>query len=64
MDISINASFLPHVDAEASLTFYRDVLGFDVRLDVGRDRCGGSPSAPPASPTRRSCSPPPSSTPP
>ncbi|RAF54611.1 VOC family protein, partial [Burkholderia multivorans] len=35
MDISINASFLPHVDAEASLTFYRDVLGFDVRLDVG-----------------------------
>lgn len=35
MDISINASFLPHVDAEVSLTFYRDVLGFDVRLDVG-----------------------------
>ncbi|GAA1542634.1 VOC family protein [Brevibacterium picturae] len=35
MNISINASFLPHTDAEASLTFYRDVLGFEVRLDVG-----------------------------
>ncbi|TSI17745.1 VOC family protein [Brevibacterium aurantiacum] len=35
MNISINASFLPHTDAEASLIFYRDVLGFEVRLDVG-----------------------------
>lgn len=35
MDISINASFLPHTDAEASLAFYRDVLGFEVRKDVG-----------------------------
>jgi catechol 2,3-dioxygenase-like lactoylglutathione lyase family enzyme len=35
MDITINASFLPHTDAEASLTFYRDVLGFEVRKDVG-----------------------------
>lgn len=35
MNISINASFLPHIDAEASLTFYRDILGFEVRLDVG-----------------------------
>lgn len=35
MSISINASFLPHTDAEASLAFYRDVLGFEVRLDVG-----------------------------
>ena len=26
---------LPHSDAEASLAFYRDVLGFEVRLDVG-----------------------------
>ena len=31
MNISINASFLPHTDAEASLTFYRDVLGFSLR---------------------------------
>ncbi|REJ05525.1 VOC family protein [Microbacterium bovistercoris] len=35
MDIKINASFLPHTDAEASLAFYRDVLGFEVRKDVG-----------------------------
>lgn len=35
MDITISSSFLPHVDPEASLAFYRDVLGFEVRLDVG-----------------------------
>ena len=35
MDISIDASFLPHDDPEASLAFYRDVLGFEVRNDVG-----------------------------
>ena len=35
MDISIHASFLPHDDPEASLAFYRDVLGFEVRNDVG-----------------------------
>jgi catechol 2,3-dioxygenase-like lactoylglutathione lyase family enzyme len=36
MDITINASFLPHDDPEASLGFYRDALGFEVRNDVGR----------------------------
>jgi catechol 2,3-dioxygenase-like lactoylglutathione lyase family enzyme len=35
MDITINASFLPHDDPEASLAFYRDTLGFELRLDVG-----------------------------
>ncbi|WJL96523.1 VOC family protein [Microbacterium sp. ET2] len=35
MDITIDSSFLPHTDPEASLIFYRDVLGFEVRLDVG-----------------------------
>lgn len=35
MNLSIHASFLPHGDAEASLAFYRDVLGFEVRNDVG-----------------------------
>jgi uncharacterized glyoxalase superfamily protein PhnB len=35
MDISIHASFLPHDDPDASLAFYRDVLGFEVRNDVG-----------------------------
>ncbi len=35
MDIVIHASFLPHDDPEASLAFYRDTLGFEVRNDVG-----------------------------
>ncbi|ORV18118.1 VOC family protein [Mycobacterium celatum] len=35
MDISIHSSFLPHDDPEESLAFYRDALGFEVRLDVG-----------------------------
>ena len=35
MDVTISASFLPHDDPEAALAFYRDTLGFEVRLDVG-----------------------------
>ena len=35
MDITIHASFLPHDDPEAALAFYRDTLGFELRLDVG-----------------------------
>lgn len=35
MDITIHASFLPHTDPDASLAFYRDTLGFEVRNDVG-----------------------------
>ena len=35
MDITIHSSFLPHDDPEESLAFYRDTLGFEVRLDVG-----------------------------
>ncbi len=35
MNLTIHSSFLPHTDPEASLAFYRDVLGFEVRLDVG-----------------------------
>jgi catechol 2,3-dioxygenase-like lactoylglutathione lyase family enzyme len=35
MNITIHASFLPHNDPEASLAFYRDTLGFEVRADVG-----------------------------
>jgi uncharacterized glyoxalase superfamily protein PhnB len=35
MDITIQYTFLPHTDPEASLTFYRDTLGFEVRNDVG-----------------------------
>jgi catechol 2,3-dioxygenase-like lactoylglutathione lyase family enzyme len=35
MDITIHSSFLPHSDPEASVAFYRDTLGFEVRNDVG-----------------------------
>jgi predicted enzyme related to lactoylglutathione lyase len=35
MDITISASFLPHDDPDAALAFYRDMLGFEVRNDVG-----------------------------
>ncbi|HEV7875158.1 MAG TPA: VOC family protein [Nocardioides sp.] len=38
MDISIHGSFLPHDDPDASLAFYRDTLGFEVRNDVGRGK--------------------------
>ncbi|GMA37626.1 VOC family protein [Demequina litorisediminis] len=36
MNLTIHSSFLPLADPEASLAFYRDVLGFEVRLDVGQ----------------------------
>ncbi|MGW3895667.1 VOC family protein [Micromonospora profundi] len=36
MDITIHTTVLPHVDPEESLAFYRDVLGFEVRTDVGQ----------------------------
>ena len=35
MNINIHSSFLPHTDPDASLAFYRDTLGFEVRNDVG-----------------------------
>jgi uncharacterized glyoxalase superfamily protein PhnB len=35
MNIIIHACFLPHNDPDASLAFYRDTLGFEVRNDVG-----------------------------
>jgi catechol 2,3-dioxygenase-like lactoylglutathione lyase family enzyme len=34
MDITIHASMLPQDDPDAALAFYRDALGFEVRLDV------------------------------
>ena len=34
MDITIHASFLPLDDPDASLAFYRDTLGFEVRKHV------------------------------
>ena len=38
MNLTIHTTVLPHDDPEASVAFYRDVLGFEVRQDVGRDR--------------------------
>jgi predicted enzyme related to lactoylglutathione lyase len=38
MDITIHACALPHVDPDASLAFYRDALGFEVRSDVGQGK--------------------------
>jgi len=35
MDIRIHSTFLPQTDPEASLAFYRDDFGFEVRNDVG-----------------------------
>jgi catechol 2,3-dioxygenase-like lactoylglutathione lyase family enzyme len=35
MNITIHTSVLPHDDPDASLAFYRDTLGFEVRTDVG-----------------------------
>ena len=35
MTITIHSSFLPHDDPDAAVAFYRDTLGFEVRLDVG-----------------------------
>lgn len=34
MKLCIHATFLPHTDPGAALTFYRDTLGFEVRGDV------------------------------
>ena len=41
MNITIYSTFLPHDDPGASLAFYRDTLGFEVRNDVayGGMRC-------------------------
>lgn len=34
MEITISQAMLPHTDPDASLAFYRDALGFEVRNDV------------------------------
>jgi len=35
MDLTIHTSVLPHTDPDASVAFWRDLLGFEVRSDVG-----------------------------
>jgi uncharacterized glyoxalase superfamily protein PhnB len=51
VDITIHSSFLPHDDPEASLAFYRDTLGFEVRLDVGRGKMRWITVGPPNQPS-------------
>ncbi len=34
MDLTIHQTYLPHTDPDASLAFYRDTLGFEVRKQV------------------------------
>ncbi|WP_190278743.1 VOC family protein [Cellulomonas sp. B6] len=50
MDLFLHLTFLPADDPEASLVFYRDVLGFEVRNDVGHGAMRwvtvGSPAQP------------------
>jgi catechol 2,3-dioxygenase-like lactoylglutathione lyase family enzyme len=50
MDITIHASFLPHDDPDASLAFYRDTLGFEVRNDVGHGKMRWITVGPPDQP--------------
>ena len=50
MDITIHASFLPHDDPDAALTFYRDALGFEVRSDVGQGKMRWITVGPPGQP--------------
>ncbi|TDC06301.1 VOC family protein [Nonomuraea longispora] len=50
MDITIHTTFLPHDDPEASLTFYRDTLGFEVRSDVGQGTMRWITVGPPGQP--------------
>ncbi len=50
MDITIHSSSLPHDDPDASVAFYRDVLGFEVRLDVGQGKMRWITVGPPGQP--------------
>jgi uncharacterized glyoxalase superfamily protein PhnB len=50
MDLSIHTTPLPHTDPEASLVFYRDVLGFEVRKDVGSGEMRWITVGPPGQP--------------
>jgi catechol 2,3-dioxygenase-like lactoylglutathione lyase family enzyme len=50
MDLTISNTFLPHDDPEASLAFYRDTLGFEVRNDVGGGQMRWITVGPPGQP--------------
>jgi predicted enzyme related to lactoylglutathione lyase len=38
MNLSIHTTVLPHDDPDASVAFYRDTLGFEVRSDFGEGK--------------------------
>lgn len=48
--MKIDASFLPQTDPDESLAFYRDVLGFEVRKDVGYNEMRWITVGPPEQP--------------
>jgi catechol 2,3-dioxygenase-like lactoylglutathione lyase family enzyme len=50
MDITIHTTVLPHLDPDASLAFYRDTLGFEVRTDVGSGTMRWITVGPPSQP--------------
>jgi catechol 2,3-dioxygenase-like lactoylglutathione lyase family enzyme len=50
MDLTIHTTPLPHDDPETSLAFYRDVLGFEVRTDVGQGTMRWITVGPPGQP--------------
>ncbi len=50
MDLSIQYTFIPHTDPDAALAFYRDILGFEVRNDVGYEGMRWITVGPPSQP--------------
>jgi predicted enzyme related to lactoylglutathione lyase len=50
MDITIHTSALPHDDPDESLAFWRDVMGFEVRTDVGQGKMRWITLGPPNQP--------------
>jgi catechol 2,3-dioxygenase-like lactoylglutathione lyase family enzyme len=50
MDVTIHNTFLPQDDPDAAVRFYRDILGFEVRNDVGYKGMHWITVGPPAQP--------------
>ena len=63
MEITIHSSMLPVDDPEEALAFYRDALGFEVRLDVGGGKMRWITVGPPNQPDTSVVLYPPSATP-
>jgi catechol 2,3-dioxygenase-like lactoylglutathione lyase family enzyme len=50
MNLTIHTCVLPHDDPDASVAFWRDVLGFEIRLDVGQGKMRWITLGPPDQP--------------